>query len=341
MAVYMSDGHLEFTFDLGTGAATLRSNEPVTLGEWHELRLSRTGRLAVLQVDRRPPSQVLAPGAFTQLSLPLNLYIGGVPNFDMVSPKVRVRTSFVGCIQKVVINNHPLQILAEALAGVNVDNCPHPCVARPCGDHARCIPHHEAYKCECAHHCQEDTFEPTTTVATFTGTTFLHYTDPDIVHRLVSDTIGINMRFKTSMSSGLLLWSGRTDHSRSGSDFLALALKDGYVHLRYNLGSGEGLVTFNLTRVDDNHWHRLKATRDGQESWLTVDNGEPVSVRSPGKLKQLNTNTGLYIGGLEDMEVATNHRYHRGVKGCISDLILNSDYRVRLSWSSDVSDHCG
>jgi len=24
MAVYMSDGHLEFTFDLGTGAATIR-----------------------------------------------------------------------------------------------------------------------------------------------------------------------------------------------------------------------------------------------------------------------------------------------------------------------------
>lgn len=78
-----------------------RSESPLSLGEWHELRISRTGRLAVLQVDRRPSSQILAPGAFTQLSLPLNLYIGGVPNFDMVSPKVRVRTSFVGCIQKV------------------------------------------------------------------------------------------------------------------------------------------------------------------------------------------------------------------------------------------------
>lgn len=78
-----------------------RSEDAVTLGQWHELRVSRTGRLAVMQVDKRPSSQVLAPGAFTQLSLPLNLYIGGVPNFDMVSPKVKVRTSFVGCIQKV------------------------------------------------------------------------------------------------------------------------------------------------------------------------------------------------------------------------------------------------
>lgn len=68
---------------------------------WHEVRVSRTGRQAVLQIDDRPSSQATAPGAFTQLSLPQNLYIGGVPNFEMVSPKVRVRTSFVGCIQKV------------------------------------------------------------------------------------------------------------------------------------------------------------------------------------------------------------------------------------------------
>lgn len=70
------------------------------MGQWHELRLSRTGRFAILQVDDQIPVHALAPGAFTQLSLPQNLYIGGVPNFDMVSPKVKVRTSFVGCIQK-------------------------------------------------------------------------------------------------------------------------------------------------------------------------------------------------------------------------------------------------
>lgn len=73
----------------------------MSLGEWHEVTISRTGRLAVLQVDKNPSAQILSPGAFTQLYLPLNIYIGGIPNFDMVSPKVKVRTSFVGCIQKV------------------------------------------------------------------------------------------------------------------------------------------------------------------------------------------------------------------------------------------------
>ncbi|XP_046662292.1 pikachurin [Homalodisca vitripennis] len=341
VSVYMSEGHLEFTFDLGTGAATLRSEDAVSLGQWHEVRISRTGRLAVLQVDKKPPSQILAPGAFTQLSLPLNLYIGGVPNFDMVSPKVKVRTSFVGCIQKVVINNQPLRILAEALAGVNVDNCPHPCVARPCGEHAHCVPHHEAYKCQCERHCQDINAITTSSTASFTGTTFLHYTDPDILHRIVSDRVSISMKFRTSASSGLLLWSGGPEQTRGVTDFLALGIKDGFLHMRYNLGSGEALMTLNNSRVDDGHWHRLKATRNGQEGWLSVDNSDTMYIRSPGKLKQLNTYTGLYVGGVEDLEVTTHHKYHRGIKGCISDLILDSDYHVKLSWSSEATDHCG
>jgi len=78
-----------------------RANEAVAMGEWIELRLSRTGRLAILQVGKQDAVHAMAPGAFTQLSLPQNLYIGGVPNFDLISSKVRVRTSFVGCIQKV------------------------------------------------------------------------------------------------------------------------------------------------------------------------------------------------------------------------------------------------
>lgn len=36
--------------------------------------------------------------------------------------------------------------------------------------------------------------------------------------------------------------------------------------------------------------------RNEQEGSITVDQGKTVSNRSPGKLKQLNTDTGLYIG---------------------------------------------
>jgi len=59
----------------------------------------------------------MTPGAYTQLSLDLNMYLGGVLNSDVISPKIKVKNSFVGCIQKVskisfctfnnFHNNHP------------------------------------------------------------------------------------------------------------------------------------------------------------------------------------------------------------------------------------------
>ncbi|KAL1114772.1 hypothetical protein AAG570_007596, partial [Ranatra chinensis] len=341
MAVYISEGHLEFTFDLGTGAATVRSAEPVSVGEWHEVRVSRTGRMAVMQVDKRSSSQVLSPGAFTQLYLPLNMYVGGVPNFDMVSPKVKVRSSFVGCIQKVTINNRLVEMVGEALAGVNVENCGHPCASRPCGETGRCVPHHDAYKCVCDRHCQQNDRAPVSPIASFSSNTYLHYTDPDIIARILSNKVSINMRLRTTASSGLILWTGRIETTIASGDFLAVGIRDGYLHLRYNLGSGEGLIVYNATRVDDGNWHRMKATRNEQEGSLTVDSGDTISSRSPGKLKQLNTNTGLYIGGMEEMELATHYKYHRGFFGCISELTFNSDFHVKLALSTNTTDHCG
>lgn len=74
----------------------------MTLHTWHEVLVSRTGRLAWLQVDTQPPSHAATPGAFTQLLLAQSLYLGGAPNLDMLSPKARARASFVGCVQKVI-----------------------------------------------------------------------------------------------------------------------------------------------------------------------------------------------------------------------------------------------
>lgn len=94
-----------------------RSENPVRLGEWVEVRVSRTGRLASLQVENDPAQEILAPGAFTQLSLPLNLYLGGAPSPDMYSPKMKTTASFVGCIQTIVLNNREVRTQAGDYVG--------------------------------------------------------------------------------------------------------------------------------------------------------------------------------------------------------------------------------
>ncbi|XP_011142397.1 pikachurin [Harpegnathos saltator] len=356
IALYLSSGHVQFTFDLGTGPATLRSENPVRLGEWVEVRVSRTGRLASLEVEDGPAQEILAPGAFTQLSLPLNLYLGGAPSSDMYSPKMKTTASFVGCIQTIVLNNREVGILAEALGGVNVGNCGHACEARPCGD-AECRPLRERFTCRCRpgvpHPCPApDDYTPLVpppaksnavtsvryerAVPSFTGSeSYLHYNDADTMKRIISYRVDINMRFRASSSSGLLLWSGRQSDPQEqrdeNDDFLALGLDHGYLTLAYNLGSGEAVLRYNITRLDDDLWHRIRAVRNEQWASLVVDSGTGVSASSPGQLRQLNTDTGLYVGGAPDIVRTTGGRYAKGIVGCISDLVLDSDFSVALS----------
>ncbi|XP_043254794.1 pikachurin [Colletes gigas] len=354
IALYLSSGHVQFTFDLGTGPATLRSEKPVRLGDWVDVRVSRTGRLASLEVEDDPPQEILAPGAFTQLSLPLNLYLGGALSTDMYSPKMKTTASFVGCIQTVILNRREIGILAEALGGVNVGNCGHACEARPCGD-AECRPLRDRFTCRCRpgmpHPCpapDDNTILGASpaksnvgtryerSVPSFSGSeSYLHYNDADTMKRIISYRVDINMRFRASSSSGLLLWSGRQadpqEQRDKNDDFLALGLDRGYLTLAYNLGSGEAVLRYNLTRLDDDLWHRVRAVRNEQWASLVVDSGTGVSASSPGQLRQLNTDTGLYVGGAPDIVRTTGGRYAKGIVGCISDLVLDSDFSVALS----------
>ena len=73
----------------------------MTLDKWHTVRFARTGRDGWLQVDNQIAVHGVAKGGFTQLTLNLDLFVGGHRNFDEVSRSVGIIESFQGCVQKV------------------------------------------------------------------------------------------------------------------------------------------------------------------------------------------------------------------------------------------------
>lgn len=66
--------------------------------------------------------------------------------------------------------------------------------------------------------------------------------------------IQVEMEFRTFTDSGLLLYS-QQEEDGSG-DFLSLAIVDGFVEFRYNLGSGPALVRSHQ-RVQMKRFHRV------------------------------------------------------------------------------------
>ncbi|CAG9821107.1 unnamed protein product [Phaedon cochleariae] len=339
MALYMDDGFVEFGYDLGTGSVTARSQYRLPLSEWHQVRVSRTGRLAILSVDNQLPVDVLSPGAFTQLSLPQNLYLGGVPHFGIVSPRVKVRSAFVGCIQKVEINRRPLAILAEALGGANVDNCPHPCIARPCGVDGDCVPEMDYFTCRCKpgyrdHLCSSGP-------PLFRGTnSYIHLNDVSTLQAISSDPLVVNVRFKLSSSAGLLV------SVLVGDVFVCLGLEHGALVLRFSVkGRGEEIrVVNNITTVHDGLWHRVKAVRDGTSGLLIVDNGPAITRQSVEIVERPVTHRedeGLYIGGMSEAPLLALTKYSQGIRGCVADLVVSTDYHLQLVNHSEIGHNIG
>uniref|UniRef100_A0A673IV16 Pikachurin-like n=1 Tax=Sinocyclocheilus rhinocerous TaxID=307959 RepID=A0A673IV16_9TELE len=336
LSISLVGGYVEFRFDCGSGATVIRWSEAVAMDVWHELRVSRTAKNGILQADNQRPVEGMAEGAFTQIKCSSPLYIGGVPNYDITKMSAGVLRPFSGTVQKITLNDRTIELNPGQAFGVNVLNADHPCVENPCANGGTCRPKWDRYDCDCAlgydgKHCQKGektTVTESIEIPQFTGRSYLTYDNRDILKRVSGSRTNMFMRFKSTSKDGLLLWRGDSP-MRANSDYLSLGLQDGALIFSYNLGSGAGTVVINGT-FSDGKWHRVKAVRDGQSGKLTVDDYGAKTGRSPGKMRQLNINGDLYIGGMKEIALHTNRQYMRGLVGCISHFTLATDYHLSL-----------
>uniref|UniRef100_A0A3B4G1W1 EGF like, fibronectin type III and laminin G domains n=1 Tax=Pundamilia nyererei TaxID=303518 RepID=A0A3B4G1W1_9CICH len=332
LAINLVDRYVEFRFDCGSGGAVIRSEEQISLDSWHELRVSRTAKSGILQVDSQRPMEGIAEGAFTQINCSSPLYIGGVPEYDKTKRTAGVIKPFTGIIQKLILNDRTIPITTATAGGVNVANSAHPCVESPCANGGSCRPKWDEYECDCplgydGRHCQKAVTEAIE-IPQFIGRSYLTYDNRDILKRVSGSRSSLFMRFKSTAKDGLLLWRGDSP-MRPNSDFLSMGLQDGALIFSYNLGSGVANIVINGT-FSDGKWHRVKAVRDGQSGKLTVDDYGAKTGRAPGKMRQLNINGPLYVGGMKEIALHTNRQYIGGLVGCVSHFTLSTDYHLAL-----------
>uniref|UniRef100_A0A669BM56 EGF like, fibronectin type III and laminin G domains n=1 Tax=Oreochromis niloticus TaxID=8128 RepID=A0A669BM56_ORENI len=332
LAINLVDRYVEFRFDCGSGGAVIRSEEQISLDSWHELRVSRTAKSGILQVDSQRPMEGIAEGAFTQINCSSPLYIGGVPEYDKTKRTAGVIKPFTGIIQQLILNDRTIPITTGTAGGVNVANSAHPCVESPCANGGTCRPKWDGYECDCplgydGRHCQKAVTEAIE-IPQFIGRSYLTYDNRDILKRVSGSRTSLFMRFKSTAKDGLLLWRGDSP-MRPNSDFLSMGLQDGALIFSYNLGSGVANIVVNGT-FSDGKWHRVKAVRDGQSGKLTVDDYGAKTGRAPGKMRQLNINGPLYVGGMKEIALHTNRQYIGGLVGCVSHFTLSTDYHLAL-----------
>ncbi|XP_078071334.1 pikachurin isoform X2 [Mustelus asterias] len=332
ISLNLVDRHVEFRFDCGSGTAAIRSEDPIALNQWHEVKLSRTAKNGILQVDDQQPIEGMAEGGFTQIKCNTDIFFGGVPDYDNIRKNSEVVQPFTGTIQNIILNDRTIRLQQDFSTSVNLENAAHPCVSTPCVNGGICLPHHDAFECDCplgfdGLRCQRAITE-SIEIPQFIGRSYLTYDHPNFLKRISGTRSNIFMRFKTTADDGLLLWRGDST-MRLNSDFISLGLQDGALVFSYNLGSGTASIMVNGSFHDD-RWHRVKAVRDGQSGKLTVDDYGAKTGKSPGMMRQLNFNGPLYVGGMKEIALHTNRQYMRGFVGCISHFTLSTDYHISL-----------
>ncbi|XDV46077.1 hypothetical protein PO909_014036, partial [Leuciscus waleckii] len=148
----MVDGHVEFRYELGTGQAVLRSQEPVSLDQWHRLVAERLNKDGSLKVDHAREITRSSPGKAQGLNIHTPMYLGGVPSMDILPKPANVSMLFDGCIGEVFINGKKVDLSYSFTESSAISQCEDgsPCDRRPCLHGGTCMASAEyEYQCLC------------------------------------------------------------------------------------------------------------------------------------------------------------------------------------------------
>ncbi|XP_068395211.1 basement membrane-specific heparan sulfate proteoglycan core protein isoform X3 [Eschrichtius robustus] len=127
----LQDGHLVFSYQLGSGEARLVSEDPINDGEWHRVVALREGRRGSIQVDGEELVSGQSPGPNVAVNTKGGIYVGGAPNVAALTGG-RFSSGITGCIKNLVLHSarpgtpppQPLDLQHRAQAGANTRPCP-------------------------------------------------------------------------------------------------------------------------------------------------------------------------------------------------------------------------
>ncbi|XP_024936745.1 basement membrane-specific heparan sulfate proteoglycan core protein [Cephus cinctus] len=354
------NGYPEFRFYLGSGRARIRADKPITLGQWHTIKLQRDRKEGTMYVDGEGPYKEWATGRKLGLDLMEPLYVGGVPDYSAISKQAGANSGFVGCISRLVIGDSPVDLIGDASATVGVTTC-ETCAENPCTNGGICqeAAEKQGYTCLCragysgklcehiGQPCYPGACGQGRCYNNETGFTCLcpYGTGGDRCERFVNvnepafhdnnaylayTTPKAIRRLKFSIhfnpsdnGDGILMYSSESEDGLG--DFAALIIKDRHVEFRFDIGSGMAVVRSNQI-IQPGLWSHVIVSRDFKEGKLSVNEEPQVEGRSPGSSRLMTLNTPLYVGGIDRTKITVNKNVgvDRAFNGCINKLEISA-----------------
>lgn len=157
----------------------------------------------------------------------------------------------------------------------------------------------------------------------FSGKSFAHYKiESQFAREIVQDQFSLSLLLRTTQKSGNLMYSA------GKIDFNILEIHNGIVQYRFDLGSGEGIVSVASVSVSDGQWHEVRLERQGNSAKLVVDSKHTAQGSAPGVNGVLNVQSNdIYFGSelREHPKIIGFEDLRRGFIGCMDKITIAKD----------------
>lgn len=246
VAINLSNSHVQFLYQLGSGMANITWNTPIVLNKWHWIVAKRNGRQGELQIDGEIPQIDKSPPTLSELNLELPLYLGGIRDLDMLNRELDLLIPFDGVLQYFKVNQNTYsQNVLNAIRARKVHKYEGPpcgtSVSAPCANGGTCYPRLNTYACVCPPAYTGKNCENRVHIAgpiRFHGENFIKFPKKLMKRSKIERHNRIEVVLRTTATSpGVIIWMGKpTALQDERRGYLGLFLVDGYLELRVNLG---------------------------------------------------------------------------------------------------------
>lgn len=146
----------------------------------------------------------------------------------------------------------------------------------------------DSFACICSNTtdalCERNKYE----VPSFSGYSYIRLQPLKAYHKL-----SIEIEFVSYSEDGILLYNQQRADGRG--DFVSIALVNGFVEFRYNLGSGFALLT-SVDKIELSKYHKVVVKRYHRDGILKIDETEEVAGQSKGSLRALDLSEDSFLG---------------------------------------------
>lgn len=241
--------------------------------------------------------------------------------------------------------------------GDRCENSVNECANNPCPNHQICIPDLsvQGFYCICPKgfngamcdkeiaKCTDDSCYIPKNPVTFSGKSYIQYRmDKGDWKKALEEHLVFSMRIRTIQPTGNLLYAAGM------IDYNILEIVNGVVQYRFDLGSGEGLISVTSIHVSDGQWHEIRLEREGNTARLMVNGKHVAHGNAPGVNGVLNIQTNdMYLGAevRQHSSISGFEDVQRGFVGCMDDVILthipltiqNAERTANIEFGCDTS----